>query len=123
VGVLFVLTLASAMPAVPSTSYKCLVPALVGIPGGCAKSAFLFIDKTRSVSPLGGVRRQNALCACVATPDHATIALYALDAAASVPRTACVPTGFFFPDVGCEAEALVVIVTLGFSFAFLTLAE
>jgi hypothetical protein len=68
VGALFVLTLASAMPAVPSTSYSCLLPALLGIPGGCAKSAFSFVGKTQSVSRLHGVRLQNALCACVATP-------------------------------------------------------
>jgi hypothetical protein len=99
VGALFVLTLASAMPAVPSTSYSCLLPALLGIPGGCAKSAFSFVGKTQSVSRLHGVRLQNALCACVATLSHATIALYALDAPASVPRSACVPTGIIFPDV------------------------
>jgi hypothetical protein len=35
-------------------------------------------------------------CDAVVTLSHATIALYALDAPASGPRSACVPTGFFF---------------------------
>jgi hypothetical protein len=62
VGVLFVLTLTSAMPAVPSTSYSCFLPGFVCIPGGCAQSVFSFTDKTRSVSRLGGVRRPHTVC-------------------------------------------------------------
>jgi hypothetical protein len=37
-------------------------------------------------------------CDAVVTLFHATIALYALDTPAYVPRSACVTTGIFFPD-------------------------
>jgi hypothetical protein len=103
VGALFVLTLASAMPAVPSTSNCCSFYSFTLIPSGCAQSVSR-VDgvptENTSCMPRDGVRRQNALCACVLTPLPRTATLRLLCTLRTQPPPShaapASPRDFFF---------------------------